>query len=83
MTQKFSVVIPVYNSEKTLVELIDRLTAMFIKISTEYEIILIDDCSSDNSWQVLLNIFQKNSNIKIIRLQKNFGQHNAVLCGLN
>ncbi len=81
--QKFSVVIPVYNSEKTLVELTDRLSATFSKISGEYEIILIDDCSSDKSWQVLENIHQKNSNVKIIHLQKNFGQHNAVLCGLN
>ena len=80
--QTFSVVVPVYNSEKSLVELTDRLSATFSKIPGEYEIILIDDCSSDNSWQVLESIHQKNSDVKIIHLQKNFGQHNAVLCGL-
>jgi len=81
--QKYSVVIPVYNSESTLLELIDRLSATFSKIPGEYEIIFIDDCSSDNSWQVLEGVHQKNRNIKVIHLQKNFGQHNAVLCGLN
>jgi len=80
---KYSVVIPVYNSEKTLTELTDRLSATFSKISGEYEVIFIDDCSSDNSWQILEEIHQKNSNVKIIHLQKNFGQHNAVLCGLH
>ncbi len=80
---KYSVVIPVYNSERTLIELIDRLSATFSKISGEYEVIFIDDCSSDNSWQVLEEIHQRYSNVKIIHLQKNFGQHNAVLCGLN
>ena len=81
--QKFSVVIPVYNSEKTLIELTDRLSATFSKIPGEYEIVFIDDCSSDNSWSILERIHQKDSNVKIIHLQKNFGQHNAILCGLN
>ncbi|MDD4497989.1 MAG: glycosyltransferase family 2 protein [Methanosarcinaceae archaeon] len=81
--QKYSVVIPVYNSEKTLIELTDRLTATFLKISGEYEIILIDDCSSDNSWSILKELHQKNNHIKVIHLQNNYGQHNAILCGLN
>jgi len=80
---KFSVVIPVYNSEKTLIELTNRLSDTFSKIMVDYEIILIDDCSSDNSWRILKELHQKNNNIKIIHLQKNFGQHNAILCGLN
>lgn len=80
---KFSVVIPVYNSEKTLVELTTRLSDTFSKITLDYEIILIDDHSSDNSWRILNELRQKNNSIKIIHLQKNFGQHNAILCGLN
>lgn len=80
---KFSIVIPVYNSEKTLAELTDRLMGTLSNLTLNYEIFLIDDCSSDNSWQVLKELHQKNNKIKIIHLQKNFGQHNAVLCGLN
>lgn len=83
VNQIFSVVIPIYNSEKTLVELTERLTRFFLNISEEYEIILVDDYSVDNSWQILKSIHKKNASVKIIRLQKNFGQHNAILCGLN
>jgi len=79
----YSVVIPVYNSEKTLAELTERLTVTLSKISGDYEIILIDDCSSDESWNILKELYQKNDKLKIIHLQKNFGQHNAILCGLN
>jgi glycosyltransferase involved in cell wall biosynthesis len=81
--QKFSVIIPVYNSEHTLAELTDRLTNILSSITINYEIIFIDDCSSDNSWRVLKDLHSKDCKIKIIHLQKNFGQHNAILCGLN
>ncbi|WAI01202.1 glycosyltransferase family 2 protein [Methanogenium organophilum] len=81
--QKISVVIPVYNSENTLVELTDRLAAVFSKGIEDYEIIFIDDCSSDNSWDILQKISRKNNNIRIIHLQRNFGQHNATLCGFH
>ncbi|MDE4907325.1 glycosyltransferase family 2 protein [Methanogenium marinum] len=81
--QKISVVIPVYNSENTLTELTDRLSAVFSKITIDYEIILVDDCSSDNSWQMLQKIHQGNKNTRIIHLLRNFGQHNATLCGFH
>lgn len=81
--KKVSVVIPVFNSEKTLVELTTRLKNELPKISSDYEIILVDDCSLDKSWQVLQQIHADDRRIKIIHLQKNFGQHNATLCGLN
>ncbi|MCJ7698135.1 MAG: glycosyltransferase family 2 protein [Thermoplasmata archaeon] len=80
---KYSIIIPVYNSEKTLIELTNRLTTVLSKITINYEIIFIDDCSSDNSWQILKELYLKDHKVKIIRLQKNFGQHNATLCGLN
>ena len=78
-----SVVIPVFNSEKTLVELTTRLKNELPKISSDYEIILVDDCSLDKSWRILQQIHADDRRIKIIHLQKNFGQHNATLCGLN
>jgi len=78
-----SVVIPVFNSEKTLAELTDRIKNELSTISSDYEIILVDDCSLDNSWKVLQQIHKEDKRIKIIQLQKNFGQHNATLCGLN
>ncbi|MDX8549485.1 glycosyltransferase family 2 protein [Methanospirillum hungatei] len=75
--------IPVFNSENTLDELISRIIGTIINITQNYEIILIDDCSSDKSWQKLKEIYKKYNNIKIIHLQRNFGQHNAIVCGFN
>ena len=80
---RYSIVIPVYNSEKTLEELTQRLSDTMNSITEKYEIVLIDDCSSDNSWSKLKELRNKNKKLKIIHLQKNFGQDGAVLCGLN
>jgi len=78
----FSIVIPVYNSEKTLNELVLRIQNVMNKTDVgSFEIILVDDCSRDNSWQELCGIYKENDNIKIIHLLRNFGQHNATLCG--
>ena len=78
---EYSVVIPVYNSEKTLDELFQRLSEVMNKISVDFEIILVDDCSYDQSWKKLKELHYKNKSLKIIHLQRNFGQHNAILCG--
>ena len=80
---KLSIIVPVYNSEKTLVELTNRLTSTLGNLTRDYEIFLVDDCSPDNSWCVMKDLHNKDNKIKIIHLQKNFGQHNAILCGLN
>lgn len=78
-----SVVIPVFNSEKTLLELTGRIRDELTRLSLDYEIILVDDCSLDRSWEILKQLHKEDNRIKIIHLQKNFGQHNATLCGLN
>jgi glycosyltransferase involved in cell wall biosynthesis len=78
---EFSVVVPVYNSEKTLDELIKRINRVFIQLNYTYEILLIDDYSYDDSWNVLKNLRKEYKNLKLFRLIHNFGQHNATLCG--
>lgn len=75
----YSVVIPVFNCAPTLLELCSRIKASLNGYS--HEIILVDDGSSDDSWKVLREIQANSSGIKIIRLSKNFGQHNALTCG--
>jgi len=82
-TINYSIIIPVYNSEKSLEELVNRIDSLFNRISLAYEIILIDDCSADKSWDILKHIHSINPKIKIIRLIRNFGQHNALLAGFN
>jgi glycosyltransferase involved in cell wall biosynthesis len=80
---QYSIVIPVYNSEKTLVALTDRILKTMQTFTTNFEILFIDDHSNDRSWYVLKDLRKTDLRIKIIRLTKNYGQHNAILCGLN
>ncbi|MBI2270625.1 MAG: glycosyltransferase family 2 protein [Bacteroidetes bacterium] len=80
---KFSVIVPVYNSEDTLEEFFTRLNKILQQSALPFEIIFVDDHSVDSSWTILKKIKSNNSAlIKIIRLTANFGQHNATLCGL-
>lgn len=78
----YSVVIPVYNSQGSLEELHARLEETLKKLTNDYEIIFVDDFSADESWKVLTQIKNANdSTVKILRFAKNYGQHNALLCG--
>lgn len=78
-----SVVSPVYKAENTLYELIERLENELSKITENFEIILIDDFSSDNSWQIIENLAVQKGFIKGMKLSRNFGQHYAITCGLD
>ena len=80
---KYSVVVPVYNSENTLDELCERIKVVFKDITNNYEVILVDDCSGDGSWEKMKSMREKDKRVKIIHLLRNFGQHNATMCGFN
>jgi len=81
-TPTYSIVVPVYNSEKTLEELCTRIRTTFEKINESFEIILVNDCSKDSSWWIISQLKQKFSEqITGIHLRGNFGQHKALLCG--
>lgn len=80
---EYSIVIPVYNSEFTLDELHQRIADTFEDITENYEIIFIDDCSVDNSWNKLIELFRNKGKITVIHLAKNCGQNSTILCGLN
>ena len=80
---KYSVIVPVYNSCDTLDELCRRLTDVFKKITDSYELILVDDGSRDGSWKKMRELKPKYARARIIRLTRNFGQHNAIMCGFN
>lgn len=79
----YSIVVPVYKSEKSLRELYDRIGKTFANIDGDYELILVEDCGGDNSWQVMKSLRKLNEKVKIITLTKNFGQHNALMCGFS
>ena len=81
MTQ-ISIVVPVYRSERTLRELHRRLTAVLERVSADFEIILVEDCGGDGSWDVIRELASRDAHVKGIQLVRNFGQHNALLCGV-
>jgi glycosyltransferase involved in cell wall biosynthesis len=82
-TPNYSVVIPVYNSASSLEELHSRLRAVMEARNEKYEILFVNDASLDDSLAVLKRIQQRHPEVIIIDLMRNFGQHNAVLCGLS
>jgi len=78
-----SVVVPVYQAEGTLRELIERLRRALTAITPHYEIVLVDDRSPDESWPVILDLAQRHPGIVAVRLSRNFGQHYAISAGLD
>jgi glycosyltransferase involved in cell wall biosynthesis len=77
-----SVVIPVYNSQQTLAELVDRLQAVMEAVSHSWEVILVNDGSRDQSWQVIRDLAARYAAVRGLDLMRNYGQHNALLAGV-
>jgi dolichol-phosphate mannosyltransferase len=80
---EISVVIPVYQAESLVDELLKQLTASLNKVTTRYEIILVEDRSPDNSWGQIQKARNSYPNVKAVRLSRNFGQHHAISAGLS
>ena len=79
----YSVVIPVFNSEKTLDTLYERIRDVFDDVlKLEFELVLVDDSSVDDSYAAMESLREKDSRVKIFQLSNNFGQHCALMCGL-
>lgn len=76
-----SVIIPVYNGEESIAALISKIKEELFDL--ELEIILVNDGSRDRSEEICELISYENANVKFISLRNNFGEHNAVMCGLN
>lgn len=76
-----SVVIPLLNEEESLIELHDWIAKVMQSNQFLYEIIFIDDGSTDNSWNIIEQLSQKNSSVKGIRFQKNYGKSQALNAG--
>lgn len=77
-----SVVVPVYRGEKLVEPLVRELTKALPSFAKKYEIILVNDGSPDDSWGVIQMLARKHKCVKGIRLMRNYGQHNATLCGV-
>ena len=75
-------VVPVYRSEPILPELVQRLGNALARITSNYELILVNDSSPDRSWDVICRLADRSPWIHPINLMRNYGQHNALLCGI-
>ncbi len=80
---KISFVIPCYNSSKTIESVVNEIVTTVNKRDDEYEIILVNDCSTDDVWNVIKKLRKDNRRIKGICFAKNFGQHSALMAGYN
>lgn len=81
--KKISFVIPCYRSEHTLPHVVAEIQEKMNTLEQyEYDIFLVNDCSPDNTWEVIQKLCEENENIKGIGFAKNFGQHSALMAGL-
>lgn len=80
---EYSVIIPAYHAAHSIEKMVSELQGYFNANSQQFEIIIVDDASTDETWHILKKIRSSNNNIKIIRFARNFGQHAATLCGFS
>ncbi|MCW8133117.1 MAG: glycosyltransferase family 2 protein [Planctomycetota bacterium] len=77
-----SVIVPVYNSSGTLDPLSDRIYQVLSPLGEPFELLLVEDGSMDSSWEIVEKITAQKEWVRGIRLMRNYGQHNALLCGI-
>ncbi|HUA60877.1 MAG TPA: glycosyltransferase family 2 protein [Verrucomicrobiae bacterium] len=78
-----SIVIPVHNEERSILPLYDRLTSVLEQMQRPYEILFVDDASTDRSFDLLANLVETDGHLKVIRLRRNFGQTAALSAGFH
>ena len=80
---KISIIIPVYYNADTLMLLYEDMKEKILPTLGDYEIVMVDDGSKDDSWSVMNKIRDLDENVKLVRLSRNFGEHAAILAGLS
>ena len=78
-----SIVIPIHNEEPSILPLYDRLTAVLERLKRPYEVLFVDDASSDRSFELLANLVETDGHLTVIRLRRNFGQTAALSAGFH
>lgn len=81
MKAKYSIIVPVYNEEKAIPLFYDAITPVMQNLNESYEVIFVNDGSRDNTLNVLKEIAQKDTRIKVVNFSRNFGQQAAIFCG--
>ena len=78
-----SIVVPIHNEEPSILPLYDRLTLVLEQLQRPYEILFVDDASTDRSFELLANLVETDGHLKVIRLRRNFGQTAALSAGFH
>jgi glycosyltransferase involved in cell wall biosynthesis len=81
-TFEVSVVVPVFRSESSLTVLFSRLISTFSEPPIGFELIFVEDCGGDRSWEIIQSLVKSDQRVRGYRLSRNYGQHNALLCGI-
>jgi undecaprenyl-phosphate 4-deoxy-4-formamido-L-arabinose transferase len=82
VNRSISVVIPVFRSGPTIGALHDRLARVLDSVSSDWELILVDDASNDGTFGCMLELRRRDPRVKLVRFARNMGQHHATLCGI-
>lgn len=82
VAKSISVIVPVYNSEVVLSDLVRRLEPVLRALTGEYELVLVNDGSRDRSWTMIQRLTEAHWWVRGVSLMRNYGQHNALLCGI-
>ena len=80
---KLSIVSPCYNAKTVIPILVEEIEKSVKSITSDYEIILVDDACPQNSWEVIEHVCKENNKVKGIKLSRNFGQHHAITAGID
>lgn len=80
---RISIIVPVYFNSDTLRDLYDDMKAKVLGQIGDYEIVFVDDGSGDDSWRIMNEIREEDTNVRCVRLSRNFGEHAAILAGLS
>lgn len=80
---KLSIIVPVYYNEDTLMDLYLDMKEKIFSVIPEYELVMVDDGSGDSSWEIMNQIRDMDSNVRLVKLSRNFGEHSALLAGLS
>lgn len=82
LSVRLSIVIPVYRSQASLHELYRRLVAALEPLEQVFEVIFVEDCGGDDSWRIIHELARDDPRVRGLKLARNYGQHNALLCGI-
>jgi glycosyltransferase involved in cell wall biosynthesis len=76
-----SIIVPLYNEDESIPELFSWIKRVMTENGFTYEVIFVDDGSTDNSWAIIENLQNENSNVKGIKFRRNYGKSPALFCG--